>query len=90
MVFELNLYELGHNSYDLFSKEMQKYTKSMSAPCDMTTRNGHIITCVFIQLNSKIKRFFMLKRMNLCNFVTRGARNGGITAPPTCCTRSWP
>ena len=23
----------------------------------------------------------MLKRMNLCNFVTRGARNGGITAP---------
>ena len=27
----------------------------------------------------------MLKRMNLCNFVTRGARNGGITALPTCC-----
>ena len=23
----------------------------------------------------------MLKRMNLCNFVTRGVRNGGITAP---------
>ena len=24
----------------------------------------------------------MLKRMNLCNFVTRGVRNGEITAPP--------
>ena len=30
----------------------------------------------------------MLKRMNLCNFVTTGAQNGGITAPPTRCTRS--
>ena len=25
--------------------------------------------------------------MNLYNFVTRRARNGGITAPPTWCTR---
>ena len=32
MVFELNLYELVHKTYDLFSKEMQKYMKLMSAP----------------------------------------------------------
>ena len=31
MVFELNLYELGHKTYDLFSKEMQKYIKLMPA-----------------------------------------------------------
>ena len=52
MVFELNLYELGHKTYDLFSKEMQKYIKSMPASWWQTTRNGHIIMCVFIQLNS--------------------------------------
>ena len=31
----------------------------------------------------KFKRFFILKQINLYNFVTRGARNGGITPPPT-------
>ena len=52
MVFELNLYKLGHKTYDLFSKEMKKYIKSMPTSWWQTTRNGHIITCVFIQLNS--------------------------------------
>ena len=32
MVFELNLYELAHKTYDLFSKEAQKYMKLMSVP----------------------------------------------------------
>ena len=31
MVFELNLYELAHKTYDLLSKEIQKYMKLMSA-----------------------------------------------------------
>ena len=31
MVFELNLYELGYKTYDLFPKEMQKYIKLMPA-----------------------------------------------------------
>ena len=55
MIFELNLYELEHKTYDLLSKEMQKYMKSMSAPWWQIARNCHIITvcmCVFIQLNS--------------------------------------
>ena len=52
MVFEVNLYELRHKTYDLFSKEMQKYIKSMPVSWWQITRNGHIITCVFIQLNS--------------------------------------
>ena len=34
MVFELNLYELGHKTCDVFSKEMQKYIKSMAAHGD--------------------------------------------------------
>ena len=51
-VFELNLYELAHKTYDIFSKEMQKYMKSMSVPWWQTARNGHIIKCVrFIKLN---------------------------------------
>ena len=29
MVFELNLYEVGYKTYDLFCKEMQKYIESM-------------------------------------------------------------
>ena len=32
IVFELNLYELEHRSYGLFSNDMQKHTKSMSVP----------------------------------------------------------
>ena len=52
MVSEWNLYELAHKTYDLFSKEMQKYMKSLLAPCWQTARNGHIIMCEFIQLNS--------------------------------------
>ena len=34
MIFELNLYELGHKTYDVFSKKMQKYIKSMPAHDD--------------------------------------------------------
>ena len=30
MVFELNLYELVHKTYDLFSKDLQKYMKDVS------------------------------------------------------------
>ena len=32
MVFELNLYELAHRSYGMFSNDMQNHTKSMSVP----------------------------------------------------------
>ena len=52
IVFELKLYELAHKTYDLFSKEMQRYLKSMPAPWLQTARNGYIITRVFFQLNS--------------------------------------
>ena len=52
MVFELNLYELEHRSYGLFSNDMQKHMKSMSVPWWQTVRNGHIITFVFMLLTS--------------------------------------
>ena len=32
MVFELNLYELAHKSYELFSNGMQNYMKSFPIP----------------------------------------------------------
>ena len=51
MVFELILYDLRHESYGLFSNDMQKHMKSMSVPWWQTARNGHIITCVFILMN---------------------------------------
>ena len=51
MVFELILYALAHESYDLFSNDMQKHMKSTSVPWRQTATNGHIITCVFILLN---------------------------------------
>ena len=50
MVFELILYDLAHESYGLFSNDMQKHMKSMSVR-RQTARNGHIITYVFIFLN---------------------------------------
>ena len=51
MVFELILYDLAHESYALFSNDMQKHMKLMSVPWRQTARNGHIITCVFIFMN---------------------------------------
>ena len=48
---------------------------------------------MFIQLNSNKDQkilYAQAERMDLCNFVTRGTQNGGITAPPTLCTRSSP
>ena len=64
MVFKLNLYELVYKTYDLFSKEMQKYMTSMSAAWWQTTRNGHIITCVFIQLNSNKDQKILYTQVN--------------------------
>ena len=64
MVFEINLYELGHKIYDLFSKEMQKHIKSMPASWWQATRNGHIITCVFIQLNSNKDQRILYAQVN--------------------------
>ena len=52
MVFELNLYELAFESYGLFCNDTQKHMKSISVPWWHIARNGHIITCMFIQLNS--------------------------------------
>ena len=51
MVFELIWYDLAHESYGLFSNDMQKHMKSMSVPWRQTARNGHIIMSVFIFLN---------------------------------------
>ena len=36
MVFELNLCELGHKTYDLFSKEMQKSRHKIDASVMVT------------------------------------------------------
>ena len=48
MIFELNLYELAHKSYGLFSNDMQKHMKLISVRWWQTVRNGHIITlCVY-------------------------------------------
>ena len=52
IVFELNLYDLALESYSLFSIDTQNHMKSISVPWWQIARNGHIITCVFIQLNS--------------------------------------
>ena len=51
MIFELILYDLAHESYGLFSNDIQKHMKSMSVPWWQTAINGNIIVCMFILLN---------------------------------------
>ena len=64
MVFELNLYELALESYGVFSNDTKKHMKSISMPWLHAARNGHIITCAFIQFNSNKDQMILYTQAN--------------------------
>ena len=63
MVFELNLYEL-FESYDLFFNDKLKDMKSITVPWWQTARNGHIIMCLIILLNSNKDQKILYAQIN--------------------------